>query len=330
MAEAVKETATTGPALEGSAAAAAAAAAENDSLAASGTDSANMSVGTSGTAVGPPAPSSAANFLRSTSSAAPGLSAAPASSAALSMAPPASSTTARLTALGLGGPPSAGPGAGAEELGESIDVDEFQGDILGRKYCVGKTPEGDYFFDYAKPPAGCDLSKIKFFRVTGDSMAEVETELKKLLGKVTEPSPTAPSRKTVAESYRPVYTMAHMSGRPSFRSTTSSMASAARLGPDYSTESGMAVERVTEGPSGSSTPSSTDAAAASSSSSAAAAPSSVAAFPFSSSAAAAAEGTNGEGERAGDGGVVGVLGKGGKSTRKQKKSKGSGSRKQKK
>jgi hypothetical protein len=88
-------------------------------------------------------------------------------------------------------------------------VEEFQGDILGRKYCVGKTPEGDYFFDYAKPPPGCDLSKIKFFRVTGASMGEVEAELKKLLGNVNAPSSTA---NPPVSSAGP--TMANMSGRP--------------------------------------------------------------------------------------------------------------------
>jgi len=100
-------------------------------------------------------------------------------------------------------------GPSSDEVGEPIAVDEFQGDILGRKYCVGKTPEGDYFFDYAKPPPGCDLSKIKFFRVTGASMGEVEEELKKLLGTVNAPSSTA---NTPVSSAGP--TMANMSGRP--------------------------------------------------------------------------------------------------------------------
>jgi hypothetical protein len=127
--------------------------------------------------------------------------------------PPAPQTTetAALIADPLTGGPS-GPG----EVGEPIAVDEFQGDILGRKYCVGKTPEGDYFFDYAKPPPGCDLNKIKFFRVTGTSMAEVEAELKKLLGTVNAPSSTANTSVSSNVPFPPGYgpTMANMSGRP--------------------------------------------------------------------------------------------------------------------
>jgi hypothetical protein len=91
---------------------------------------------------------------------------------------------------GLGGP--SGSTASDPEAGEPISADEFQGDVLGRKYCVQKTSGGEYFFDYAKPPADCDLTRIKFFRVTGASIAEVEAELKSLLEKVKTPSSTAP------------------------------------------------------------------------------------------------------------------------------------------
>jgi hypothetical protein len=114
-----------------------------------------------------------------------------------------SSTTAlsgpsalRIVSPGIGGPSgsgsSPGPTASGPEAGEPISVDEFQGDVLGRNYCVQKTSDGEYFFDYAKPPADCDLTRIKFFRVTGASIAEVEAELKSLLGKVKTPSSTAP------------------------------------------------------------------------------------------------------------------------------------------
>ena len=135
--------------------------------------------------------------------AAPSIVSPPPSSSASVTAPEASGTAAVSATEPLTGGPS------SAELGEPIAVDEFQGDILGRKYCVGKTPEGDYFFDYAKPPPGCDLSKIKFFRVTGASMGEVEAELKKLLGTVNAPSSTA---NTPVSSAGP--TMANMSGRP--------------------------------------------------------------------------------------------------------------------
>jgi hypothetical protein len=136
----------------------------------------------------------------------------------LSIVPPLASGTAPEasgTAPGASGTATSGTSAlsatepSGDEVGEPIAVDEFQGDILGRKYCVGKTPEGDYFFDYAKPPPGCDLSKIKFFRVTGASMGEVEAELKKLLGTVNTSSSTA---NTPVSSTGP--TMANMSGRP--------------------------------------------------------------------------------------------------------------------
>ena len=141
----------------------------------------------------------------------------PPSPSASGTAPEASGTApgASGTAPGASGTATSGTSAlsatepSGDEVGEPIAVDEFQGDILGRKYCVGKTPEGDYFFDYAKPPPGCDLSKIKFFRVTGASMGEVEAELKKLLGTVNAPSSTA---NTPVSSAGP--TMANMSGRP--------------------------------------------------------------------------------------------------------------------
>jgi hypothetical protein len=142
-----------------------------------------------------------------------------------------------------------------DEVGEPIAVDEFQGDILGRKYCVGKTPEGDYFFDYAKPPPGCDLSKIKFFRVTGASMGEVEAELKKLLGTVNTSSS---SGNTPVSSTGP--TMANMSGRPieaelpvglverspvtvNWLQTTPKLAAAARI--PYTNSSGLRGGNVT-------------------------------------------------------------------------------------
>ena len=129
---------------------------------------------------------------------------APGSAPSIVSPPPQTTETAALVA-----DPS-GPG----EVGEPIAVDEFQGDILGRKYCVGKTPEGDYFFDYAKPPPGCDLNKIKFFRVTGASMAEVEAELKKLLGTVNAPSSTANTPTSSNVPFQAGPTMANMSGRP--------------------------------------------------------------------------------------------------------------------
>ena len=127
---------------------------------------------------------------------------APGSAPSIVSPPPQTTETAALVA-----DPS-GPG----EVGEPIAVDEFQGDILGRKYCVGKTPEGDYFFDYAKPPPGCDLNKIKFFRVTGASMAEVEAELKKLLGTVNAPSSTANTPTSSNVPFQAGPTMANMSG----------------------------------------------------------------------------------------------------------------------
>ena len=114
-----------------------------------------------------------------------------------------------------------------DEVGEPIAVDEFQGDILGRKYCVGKTPEGDYFFDYAKPPPGCDLSKIKFFRVTGASMGEVEAELKKLLGTVNTSSSTANT--PVSSTGRPAGLVERSPVTVNWLQTTQKLAEAARI-----------------------------------------------------------------------------------------------------
>jgi hypothetical protein len=114
-----------------------------------------------------------------------------------------------------------------DEVGEPIAVDEFQGDILGRKYCVGKTPEGDYFFDYAKPPPGCDLSKIKFFRVTGASMGEVEAELKKLLGTVNASSSTANT--PVSSTGRPAGLVERSPVTVNWLQTTQKLAEAARI-----------------------------------------------------------------------------------------------------
>ena len=156
-----------------------------------------------GEAVPPPAPASPSSVAFSSSSSGKGPS--------LARMVFAAEEEAR-TGAGIGGPTPSGAGAPAgPEIGEPIDMGMFQGDILGRKYCVGRTPEGDFFFDYAKPPAGCDLTKIKFFRVTGASMADVEAELKKLLGKVPTPSDTAAAEAPLETRG---YTMANMSGRP--------------------------------------------------------------------------------------------------------------------
>lgn len=128
-----------------------------------------------------------------------------------------------------------------DEVGEPIAVDEFQGDILGRKYCVGKTPEGDYFFDYAKPPPGCDLSKIKFFRVTGASMGEVEAELKKLLGTVNTSSSTANT--PVSSTGRPAGLVERSPVTVNWLQTTPKLAAAARI--PYTNSSGLRGGNVT-------------------------------------------------------------------------------------
>ncbi len=78
------------------------------------------------------------------------------------------------------------------EMGESISYEEFKGDCLGRNYCIHKTPEGEYFFDYAVPPEGFEFEDIKFFRISADSLAEIEAELKRLLGATNNNTSTAP------------------------------------------------------------------------------------------------------------------------------------------
>jgi hypothetical protein len=151
------------------------------------------------------------------------------------------------TAPGASGTATSGTSAlsatepSGDEVGEPIAVDEFQGDILGRKYCVGKTPEGDYFFDYAKPPPGCDLSKIKFFRVTGASMGEVEAELKKLLGTVNTSSSTANT--PVSSTVRPAGLVERSPVTVNWLQTTPKLAAAARI--PYTNSSGLRGGNVT-------------------------------------------------------------------------------------
>jgi 8-oxo-dGTP pyrophosphatase MutT (NUDIX family) len=78
-----------------------------------------------------------------------------------------------------------------DDIGESIPFEEFKGDCLGRTYCVNKSPDGGYFFDYAVPPEGFDFNDIKYFRVKGSTLAEVETELRKIVGIESNISSTA-------------------------------------------------------------------------------------------------------------------------------------------
>jgi len=167
-----------------------------------------------------------------------------------SIVPPLASGTApgaSGTAPGASGTATSGTSAlsatkpSGDEVGEPIAVDEFQGDILGRKYCVGKTPEGDYFFDYAKPPPGCDLSKIKFFRVIGASMGEVEAELKKLLGTVNTSSSTANT--PVSSTGRPAGLVERSPVTVNWLQTTPKLAAAARI--PYTNSSGLRGGNVT-------------------------------------------------------------------------------------
>jgi ADP-ribose pyrophosphatase YjhB (NUDIX family) len=94
-------------------------------------------------------------------------------------------------ASAVGGPPGSENGDEPLEIGEAISLEEFKGDCLGRTYCVNKSPEGEYFFDYAVPPEGFDFNDIKYFRVTGATLAEVEAELRRVLGKESNVSSTA-------------------------------------------------------------------------------------------------------------------------------------------